>query len=195
MNRVLLVFLCVVSSAVVSAQEIEFGYDKSKNGASLNSGEINYVFGKYVVFAGAQEIKSVQSQDDDYRLLIQTSQDGKVKKVLNSKDSLLATVFLTGEHANNILLADGRMLRFKKVSNTEWAYTDGGKEVVTYTYKKTDGRKRVIVNLLDPSYNVNAVQIICLEHASKKLKGNPAAGAVIASATLALILALMTQAS
>ena len=92
MNKVLLVIL-IVSSVVVEAQEIEYGYDKSKNGASLNSGEINYLFGRYVVLANGQETKSVQSQDDSYRLLIQVSRDDKVKKVLNSKDSLLATVF------------------------------------------------------------------------------------------------------
>ena len=150
MNKMFFAITGLILPLTLFAQEYEFEYHKNKNLVYLQSPEVTYEYRIDQTNSAGSQSTSVQTQDGSYRLLTQRGQYGTVRKVLDSKDSLLATLFITGEKANNILLPDGRMLQFNRITSHTWSYLYNSKEVVTYDAKQKDGRKRVVIQYSDP---------------------------------------------
>jgi len=193
MNRMFFAITGLILPLTLFAQEYEFEYHKNKNLVYLQSPEVTYEYRIDQTNSAGLQSTSVQTQDGSYRLLTRRGQYGTVRKVLDSKDSLLATLFITGEKANNILLPDGRMLQFKRVTSHTWSYLYNSKEVVTYDAKQKDGRKRVVIQYSDPSFNLDAIELICLDHGRTKLKANPAFALIAVSALTTVILTVASR--
>lgn len=187
MNKALFVIIGLILPFVSCAQEYEFEYRPTKSVVYMEGDKITYGYDKQTVITKNAETRSVLSEDAAYLLVTQKAEYGTLIKVLNDKDSLLATAFLSGEKANNLLLPDGRILQYKKVSNRTWSYLDNGKEIVTYTPIQKDGRKRVLIKYNDPSFDLAAIQLLCLDHGRTKLKANPAIGLFVVGGVAAII--------
>src|SRR5688572_27235441 len=107
MNKVLLAITGLFLHFVLCAQDYEFEYRPSKSVVYMDGDKKTYGYDKHTVTAKNSETRSVLSEDVAYRLVKQTAEYGTLIKVLDDKDSLLATAFLSGEKANNLLLPDG----------------------------------------------------------------------------------------
>ncbi|HMG93430.1 MAG TPA: hypothetical protein VK589_25405 [Chryseolinea sp.] len=188
MNKMLLAIFCLILPFTLPAQEHEFQYYKNKKLVYLQGDEHNYEFETHQANSAGSLTTSVQSADGSYQLLTRNDQHGTLKMVFDSKNSLLATVFLTGEKKNSVLLPDGRFLQYKKVTNLKWSYLHSGKEVVTYAATQKDRRKRVLIEYHDSSFNIDAIRLICLDHGKTKLKGNPVATSFIAGVVFTTLL-------
>jgi len=193
MNKMLLAIFCLIFPLTLSAQKNEFYYHKNKNLVFLQDDEHRYEYEIHQANAAGSQTTSVQSPDGSYQLLTKNDQYGTFKLVFNSKDSLLATLFLSGEKKNSVLLPDGRFLQYKKVNNLKWSLLFRGTEVVTYAATQKDGRKRVLIDYHDSSFDIDAIRLICLDHGRTKLNGNPKVMLFVIGGLTAVIGALASQ--
>ncbi|HOX82703.1 MAG TPA: hypothetical protein PLJ60_12345 [Chryseolinea sp.] len=168
MVRRLLLFVIFLFPAILSAQERIFNYYRKGDYVQFSSG--NYIIGfdayKNVGTANSKKERSVTTTNGVYRSVIQKGDGGNVELVLNSKDSVVATVLLSKENRGNIVLPDGRVLEYNVLSKYKGSYTMDGQEVFTYTIEDTSGWKAVIVQCYDQTLPLEALQIISFENSA-----------------------------
>ncbi|MEO7988568.1 MAG: hypothetical protein ABI663_03445 [Chryseolinea sp.] len=187
MDKCLLLLLFLSASYVLSAQESTFEYYRKGKYVQMSSGKTIIGFDGYKRNVSGVKERPVQSKGVNYRLVIQDGKSGKVKTIVNSKDSVLATVFLSGENRNAILLPDGRMFIREKLGYDHWRYQKDGDDVMTYTLHQDGKMKSVIVQCHNETVPLEVLQIICLEHSAEMLYNNPTVAMIGVAVGLALL--------
>lgn len=186
MNRCLLLLLFISASPVLFAQDT-FDYHRKGKYVQLIGNKTSIGFDAYEQNVNGTKERPVQLNSAAYRLVIKNDESGKIKTIVNSKDSVLATVFLNGDNRNAILLPDGRMLTRKKLAADTWLYQKDGQDVFTYTTHKEGKKKNVVLYSRDGTIPMDVLQIICLEHSAEILYSNPTAAMIGVAVGLALL--------
>lgn len=175
------------------AQEYEFEYRKKNKLIYLEGDGGNYEYNVQQPTPYGIQVTQIQSADGSYRVVTAKNESETVTKVINSKDSVLATYYVSGDKAKTLLLPDGRTLQYKKINSMKWMWLDNGKEAITYRATQAKNRRRVIINYHDPSYRMDALQLLCLDQGRTKLKSNPAVTAMIVGGVVTAMFAIILQ--
>ena len=122
---------------------------------------------EYIKTGEGVKERAININGDVYSLKIETTGAGKVKTIMDAKDSVLATIFLEGTNANNILLKDGTLLQFKK-SGASWFYMRHEQQLIKGTYENDYGDKIVTIERLAGNEIPPVVEVVCLERGIEK---------------------------
>jgi hypothetical protein len=188
MNRDLLFVLFNLLCSNLSAQESTFDYYRKGTYVQMSNGVSSIEFDAYKSAVRGTKERAVLSKGISYRLLIKNGKFGTIKTVVNLKDSVLATVFLSGDNLNSILLPDGRMLKYEKLSSGRWSYSNNGQKVINYSTKRNGKFSNVKVGYNDKAYLTDVLEIICLEHGAEVLKRKKPPLLIIGLATRGILL-------
>ena len=190
MIKILSAIICLMFPITLMAQEYEFEYRKNKKLIYLEGDAGNYEYNVQQPTPYGTQITKIQSADGSFRVVTAKNESETVKKVINSEDSVLATYYVSGERAKTLLLSDGRTLQYKKINSIKWMWLDNRKEAVTYKATQAKNRRRVIITYHDPAYQIDAVQLLCLDQGRTKLKSNPAVTTIIVSCVVTTLFAI-----
>ncbi len=174
MVRGLLLVLLFFTPCILSAQTKTFSYHRNGKDITMTDGKATYRFGRYINKTNTVKEKRVEVKEGEYRIVINVNPTGaELKTLVNSKDSVLGTSYLSGKNKNAIHLPDGRMLQREKSPSGNWIYKEEGKTVLTYrAQKNADKSKNIIVEYQDRTLPSDTMEIICLEHGAGLLHEN-----------------------
>ncbi len=188
----LLVFL--LTSYMLSAQDSTFEYYHKRKYAQMSSGKTIIGFDEYKKNDNRILERQIQLQGSVYRMVIQRGDSGKIKTLVNLKDSVLATVLLSSNHFNTVLLPDGTTLIQEKLGYDHWRYQKNGQDVITYWIQQDGKVTNVVLQCHDNTIPLDVLQVICLEHCTEELYTNPTA-LWIGLGVLAAVLQIVTAAA
>lgn len=193
MERYLLLF-CLLTSYVLSAQDNTFEYYHKRKYAQMSSGKTIIGFDEYKKNDDRILERQIQLQGSVYRMVIQRGDSGKIKTLVNAKDSILATVLLSRDYFNTVLLPDGSTLVQGKLGYDHWRYQKNGQDVITYWIQQDGKVTNVVLQCHDNTIPMEVLQIICLEHCTEELYTNPTA-LWVGLGVLAAVLQIVTLAA
>lgn len=123
--------------------------------------------------------RTVAMNGDTFNIAISKTKEGPVQTITDSQGNRVATVYLGSKNHYDIMLADGTMLDWNSPKGRQWNYKVNGKEVIKASYIKAEGKKKLVVESLEPQFTTPAVQISCIERGTDKIASSSQTGKMI----------------
>ncbi len=149
MIKSLCLFILCCTPVLSQAQTQTYSFSKKDKLVKLTSKTDSITFSEYKKIDRRTSASVVNINDASYTFVVKNSKHGRFQEVQDPSGKLLATVFLNDISRNNVLLPDGKQLKWQRTCKTSWGYFVGEKEVVKSFYYFEGKTKKFVVQKYD----------------------------------------------
>ncbi|WP_276373024.1 hypothetical protein [Chryseolinea sp. H1M3-3] len=164
MKNLLPLFILCCTSLVSLGQTQTYSFSKKDKLVKLTSKTDSITFSEYKKIDRKTSGSVVNINDVSYKFVVKNSKHGRFQEVQDSSGKLLATVFLNDINRNNVVLPDGKQLKWQQTGKTSWGYFAGEKEVVKSFYYFEGKTKKFVVQNYDSTFVSPVFAAIAMEY-------------------------------
>lgn len=177
----------------VTAQEQSYTYTRKTGFIKLTTKSDTIILKDYI----SKKKERTRNREatigaETFTLSIAKTKNGMVQFFINAQGEKQATMLLGNKNRYDITLADGTMLDCN-ITGRKWTYKKDTKEVLLGSIKRVEGKKTIIVNILDPQIATPAVLLSCLERGTDKYVSAAQTGPMIFTGVLLAIIGVATS--
>lgn len=184
MRAVILIVLCMFVFPC-AAQEVSRVYVKGPDLFRLIATD-TIRFDEYHKSQGTKQ-RWITTPDNRYTLTLKHGPQGKYQEVRDQDETLVGTIYLSGNFKYDVLVPSGERYDWKKINKYSWSYQLDGKTILTGKYAK-EGKARKLIHLSsEPVPEI--LSLSSYERGSEIIIGKTSNGTMILVALLVAVVA------